>query len=291
MKILPPIVLAVLCIPTAQALATWQSRDRIIIDEKEHRLDADPLGQYLWLNEKTDYFESEERSSACWRGYQARWTISEDKLFLLSIERCPKEIEADLKDLFGDGSSKPLFANWYSGYLTVTDGDVLFYDPSSYHEIRESYAIYQVDSGKVVRKMERSGRKELIDYILIGGEVVISEIRFEGESLEHAVNALLVKSLHEVEQYDEVQKKRFEMNETTFLVIKEAIKNVHISEELGNQEVNLSLKNLTVERCFHFLFEVTNTDYRISDSDDEISIEIYPKAKKEKANQSEVVTP
>lgn len=280
MKTLISTVLLILCIPMSQAFATWQVRDKIIIEGTERSINADPLWRYLWLEEKTEYFDSEEKSSACWRGYIARWTLRENRLFLLDIERCPEKTKVNLEDLFGDESSAPLFANWYSGYLTISDGDVLFYDPRTYEEIRESDIIYQVDSGKIVRQIRQDGRKKLIDRLLIEGEVVIPEVKFEKEPAEQAVKTLLELSIQMIGQAENIENERREIKEKSLLILKKASLDIHISDELKDTDVTLSLRNLSLERCFHYLFEAIDADCRIIDSNGRIIIEVFPNKSK-----------
>ncbi|MCG7500023.1 hypothetical protein MHO82_24475 [Vibrio sp. Of7-15] len=50
--------------------------------------------------------------TACWRGYRGTWSIVDDKLYLNEVEGGKK--------LLSDG---PLFADWYSGTLTIEEPD------------------------------------------------------------------------------------------------------------------------------------------------------------------------
>jgi hypothetical protein len=105
----------------------------INVDGTEERLDyEDPLRNYY--NQNYDRFKPYTNSPACTRyanAYKAYWEIKNRKLYLnkFQVQPCNDSVKSDvfipLFQLF-PGQPQPVFADWYSGEITLTRGKIRF---------------------------------------------------------------------------------------------------------------------------------------------------------------------
>jgi hypothetical protein len=113
--------------------ATSQIPERILVDGQDHDLLVTPLEDYFRAgHSRPSVLSGGIGSTACWRGYVARWTISDGRLFLVSVRKeFRKEHaasrfdtewrEVELEAVFPEHTS-PVLASWYSGVLRVGIG-------------------------------------------------------------------------------------------------------------------------------------------------------------------------
>ena len=142
------------------AHATAQIPDHLLVDGQESQLFAEPLFPYLKQNK--DSFgalmkHATQVCSAAWRGYQAKWEIRENQVFLVALfaNPCSKESpEIPLAELF-PGASSPIPAKWYSGTLRIPQGKMLEYVHMGYQSKYERYLVLTVTDGLVTgRRIE-----------------------------------------------------------------------------------------------------------------------------------------
>ena len=86
-------------------------------------------------------------STACWRKYVAHWRLEEDRLFLDSI--------IGIYRLDGD---EPLFADWVTEELRVSQGKLLTYVHMGFGSVFEKELLLDVQLGLVVRRTKRDNR-------------------------------------------------------------------------------------------------------------------------------------
>jgi len=107
--------------------ATTQIQDRIIYDSNEYFGDYEefPLEDY-WSDENPKPECLSMGSTACWRGYIAKWEVRDGSLFLKSLrkENLPNEDEKPipLQSVFPDANG-PILADWFSGVLECNRGE------------------------------------------------------------------------------------------------------------------------------------------------------------------------
>jgi len=63
---------------------TAQSMETILIDGRKHWMASEPFGDYLETLDNPPMFNAP--NTACWRGYYGRWTIRDNKRFLIGLE-------------------------------------------------------------------------------------------------------------------------------------------------------------------------------------------------------------
>jgi len=138
--------------------ATTQIPDRLIYDSNEYfgGYDEFPLEEY-WSDEHPKPKWLSWTSTACWRGYVARWEVRNGSLLLTSLGRhtLPNDDETPipLQRIFPDANG-PILTDWFSGVLEYTKGS----------KIKENVFI-SIHKGKVIgtRKATREQLKNPSD--------------------------------------------------------------------------------------------------------------------------------
>lgn len=158
------IVLAILaCAVTTAADATAQIPDEIVIDGRTESLFAEPLQEAFranrWLQHNLAQRTSKNGCTASWRGYVATWEVRANELYLVSVkvDPCSSSTLVPLAELFS-GATGPIKATWFSGTLTVPQGNQIAYVRMGYESRYERYLLLQVDKGRVTRSTSTSGQ-------------------------------------------------------------------------------------------------------------------------------------
>lgn len=145
------------------ALATAQTPDILLYDNKVYELHANPLESFYPDKTSRPHFQIRPGSisSGTWRGYTAIWEIAGETLFLkgidswvceakLSDEKCHK---ADLKELFGVRfQGGRVEANWFNGEVRIPDGKMLQYVHMGYGSIYERDILLTFKAGRITGK-------------------------------------------------------------------------------------------------------------------------------------------
>ena len=155
------IALVVLALLPAAAYATAQIPDIITYEGKKRPLMTNPLESFFKEGERPKFHTKPGvRVTSNWRGYVAFWEVEGDALYLVGLdswvcedlrpENCKR---ADLKELFGekfrDGKVK---ADWFTGDLRMSDGELLQYVHMGYGSVFERDIILGVADGKITGK-------------------------------------------------------------------------------------------------------------------------------------------
>ncbi len=96
------------------------------------------------------------RSTACWRGYQGVWEIRDGSLWLVSLAGGLRLT-----------SDHPVLADWFTGVITVPQGEMLAYVHMGFESLFERELHIQVESGRVVDERVIDNTPRDLD----GGEV------------------------------------------------------------------------------------------------------------------------
>ena len=86
-------------------------------------------------------------SSACWRGYIGTWEIKQGRLFLVG-----------LSGNYNLGEGEPIFADWFSGEITIPEGEILNYIHGGFATVYEREQRIHIERGVVVKAIEVSNR-------------------------------------------------------------------------------------------------------------------------------------
>lgn len=121
------LLLSLLSIHQCYAASAITTVDKLIFQGKEIRLLANPLDDLPQDSSRIriDREKKECLQSACWKGYQAEWTIIDNQLYLTAIYGCcftETGKKSDLENIFGDkvinGRVK---ADWVTGLYFAED--------------------------------------------------------------------------------------------------------------------------------------------------------------------------
>ncbi len=146
------ILLIVFFVSNLRLFATTQYPDILVDGNDTVAIFCNPLEQYLDKKNKRKFCSEKLNwtSTACYRGYQAIWTIQNDSLFLLKVRIGCGESEDkyfDLKKEFK--TDKKVFANWFTGEINSPRGDLLQYVHDGYASIFEKEKIFYLSNGKI----------------------------------------------------------------------------------------------------------------------------------------------
>jgi hypothetical protein len=121
-----------------------------ILHHKGERLSmrVTPLSDYFVLIGVWPDFQY--RCTACWRCYVGEWEITLDRLYLIGIRAHFKDgTEVTLGSLF-PGYDSRVFAHWYSGVLSIPQGDLVEYVHMGFASVYERDLLIAVEQGVIV---------------------------------------------------------------------------------------------------------------------------------------------
>lgn len=128
---------------------TMQTPEILYIDRKQHNFYEDPL-DYYW-NKKRIRPEFEVPHTACWRGYEARWSLRDDKLFLTSIKaQLRNGTKYDVKTMFNTNKRR-VFADWFTGEIRIANpGSGII--GSAFTSMCADLTVFRFKNGKLIDK-------------------------------------------------------------------------------------------------------------------------------------------
>lgn len=162
------LIVFVMLIAWAPAVfSTAQIPDVLLLDGKEVRLHTQPIRPLLARDPELRGRLLEhgnqlirETCSASWIGLRATWTISDGQLVLVKLVSNPcrsNPINIPLSMISGKRNA-PVLASWFSGELTVPQGELVEHIHMGFESRYESYLVITVENGRIVRQ-ERRGDK------------------------------------------------------------------------------------------------------------------------------------
>lgn len=140
---------------------TAQLTNNIFIEGHEYSLASDPLKPYLEEND----IKIEGYMTACWNGYLTDWDIADNKLYLIDVSPCFTDEEGEnimsMENLFPEQDK--VFAQWYSGELTIQKGELLNYEHMGYESTYEKHIFIKIKDGVVVDTRVEDNRGKEFD--------------------------------------------------------------------------------------------------------------------------------
>lgn len=184
------ILVFIFLIPFLFIKGSPQSPDFIIIEKDTFALYFLPLNgltkekQELLQDNLSRYYEEYYPTTNLWRGFQAIWQIHDNKLYLISIIGVPdsdKILKKTFPDKYKDGK---VYADWFSGNLSIPKGDVLRWDGVfSRTYLKED--IYEFMNGNLIKK------KNIDNYIGLPNSIPrLMDNPFDGASLNHITDTV-----------------------------------------------------------------------------------------------------
>jgi hypothetical protein len=139
---------------------TAQIPDKIKYNDKEYRLNSNPLERYFKEHPKLRPRRGWS-STALWRGYLATFEIHNNILYLRDIEisirdTASKERHASkwisvLNEVFPD--QKDIVVDWLTGLLVLPYGEILDYVHMGYASTYEHYILLEIDKGVLKKEL------------------------------------------------------------------------------------------------------------------------------------------
>jgi hypothetical protein len=126
---------------------TAQIREIIYYKGEKTVMATEPLSSYL-QSRKDICFNA--RSSACWRGYLGIWKIKDKRLFLVKLKGYIDEDykEVELEYIFP--GKKEVFADWFSGKIRISQGELLQYVHMGYSSVFEKDLFLKFKDGVLI---------------------------------------------------------------------------------------------------------------------------------------------
>ncbi len=110
-------------------------------------------------------------STACWRGYQGTWEIRDGRFYLVGLRGRFQLREGD-----------PILADWFSGVLRVSQGEMLEYVHMGFGSVHERELHIKIERGVVVKRRMVDNRGKQHDQWEIGlKNLPGGENRFPGD--------------------------------------------------------------------------------------------------------------
>lgn len=123
---------------------TAQVSEELIYNNVKYRMASEPLNQYFEKKRIKPNFQFQH--TACWRGYEGSWEIKEDKLYLIELSAYVKNYEeVGIAYLFP--GQKEVFAEWFSGVVRLTCGNMIQYFHQGYNSIFEEDLFLKFEKG------------------------------------------------------------------------------------------------------------------------------------------------
>tara|TARA_B110000881_G_C18155057_1_gene307984 strand:+ start:67 stop:498 length:432 start_codon:yes stop_codon:yes gene_type:complete len=126
---------------------TAQIREIIYYKGEKTVMATEPLSPYLQCRKGMCF---NAKSSTCWRGYLGIWKINDKRLFLVKlkgyIDKDYKEVE--LEYIFP--GKKEVFADWFSGKIRISQGELLHYVHMGYSSVFEKDLFLKFKDGVLI---------------------------------------------------------------------------------------------------------------------------------------------
>lgn len=217
-------MLFLLIFPLLKSFATGQIYDKLIYNGDTFSIFGNPLEQlynYELLRPKLFGNKQACSTTACLKGYQAKWTILNEQLYLTGISSCclsEDSLKADLEMLFGNkfigGKVK---ADWVNSGIIVPKGKLFYYE--GYGSIYEKELELLFDNGKLIgsitydnsktsQSVYQQNREKLPEFIYhninwtnlpdLNNEAIRVFIQFSANSLGIIDSAEIFKGYNEI---------------------------------------------------------------------------------------------
>lgn len=161
-----------------QVLATAQVPDILIWKGDTMPLHANPLESHPAFEQLSKNLYGAKdgcMNTACWRGYQAEWTLEKDQLYLTAIYSCcyqDDSVKADLRTLFPKQlSGGRVKADWVTDTLWAQQGELLHYVHLAYESTYEKETRLTILEGKLTGVEEFSNAKTILSTYTSDKEV------------------------------------------------------------------------------------------------------------------------
>jgi hypothetical protein len=141
-------------------LMTAQVHERLILDGEDTTMNCDPPlpPHHPRIIPRPDAHMREAdmimNSTACWRRYVGSWELRDGRLYLLAIE-----------GRYEMTGSEPLWADWFTGILTVPIGDTIEYVHMGFESIYAEEVHIRIRNGIEIGRRRHDNRKQKTGHL------------------------------------------------------------------------------------------------------------------------------
>lgn len=139
-----------------KSFGTAQIPDILIYNGDTLSIYSNPLEQLDNIDSLREKLFGDKESywtTACYRKYQAEWTLIDNQLYLTAIYSCDyyrDKIKADLKTLFGEKFiNGKVQADWVTAKILSPQGKQLYCVHSHYESLYEKEVVYEIVNGQL----------------------------------------------------------------------------------------------------------------------------------------------
>ena len=138
---------------------TAQVCESIIYKGKKLEMATEPLKVILDSRPELKFYAE---WTSCWRGYRGTWEITNERLYLIDLERDTSIIEdRQCIDEVFPNQNPPIFAEWFTGEIRLPTGEELLYVHMGYNSIYEKDILLQIENGNITSENEIDNRKKI----------------------------------------------------------------------------------------------------------------------------------
>lgn len=128
---------------------TAQFSDLLLYKGENFSIGCEPLESYLETIKLPHRLVAP--SSACWRGYYAKWAIDNSKLFLIKWEGYILDFQrVNIDYIFPD--EEFVFAKWFTGEIRIPQGNEIRYIHGGYATIYEGDMFLEFKDGILINE-------------------------------------------------------------------------------------------------------------------------------------------
>jgi len=133
---------------------SYQFPEKIIINNIEMDLFSEPLSRYI----KRANINLSFKGFSLLRRYIATWTIIENKLFLVKIvANLSTGEQVSVSTLFPNTSTN-VFADWFTGWLVIPQGNLLKSGCVGFDDIYEKSLMININKGVITEQMIKENK-------------------------------------------------------------------------------------------------------------------------------------
>ncbi|MDD4951986.1 MAG: hypothetical protein PHV85_05510 [Desulfovibrionaceae bacterium] len=152
MSIILVLTLALLMLTLAAQVRATAQIPKILVDNgTEHMLFSTSLESWFGPAHPRPDNTLHMVSTACWRGYQGRWDLRDETLWLVALFRCHSKDQSPLAKFF-PGQTGPIKADWYTGSFKIPQGWQTRYVHMGFATQYERWLYIEIEKGRVVRR-------------------------------------------------------------------------------------------------------------------------------------------
>lgn len=127
---------------------TAQIPERLRYRGRTYDMCTEPLRAWLRFGGRAPAFQAVH--TACWRGYQGRWLVADDRLYLTHIDAHLEDGTPVTLAMLFPGHPKRVFAHWYTGEVRCPVGECVEYVHAGYASRYERDLILAFEGGELV---------------------------------------------------------------------------------------------------------------------------------------------